>query len=54
MSSGEGLRDADLYESDYYTWTQRQSAMIRKGRLGEVDLANIAEEIGSLGRSQVA
>ena len=54
MSSGEGLRDTDLYESDFYTWTQRQSAMIRDGRLHDADLANIAEEIESLGRSQVA
>lgn len=54
MSSGEGLRDANLYESDFYTWTQRQSAMIREGRFQDADLANIAEEIESLGRSQVA
>ncbi len=54
MSSGEGLRDVDLYENDFYTWTQRQAAIIRDGRLREADLANIAEEIESLGRSQVS
>ena len=54
MSSGEGLRDVDLYERDFYTWTQRQSAMIRAGRLHDADLANIAEEIESLGRSQLS
>ena len=54
MSGGEGLRDADLYESDFFTWTQRQSSLIRDGRLRDADLANIAEEIESLGRSQVS
>lgn len=54
MSSGESLRDIDLYERDFYTWTQRQSALIRDGRVDLADLVNIAEEIDSLGRSQVS
>ncbi len=54
MTTGERLQDDSLYERDYYTWTQRQAAMIREGRLHDADLANIAEEIESLGRSQIA
>ena len=54
MTSGERLQDASLYQSDFYTWTQRQAAIIREGRVADADLANIAEEIESLGRSQVA
>jgi hypothetical protein len=46
--------DEDLYETDFYTWTQRQAEHLRAGRVGHADLANIAEEIESLGKSQAA
>lgn len=39
------------YETDFYAWTAEQAALLRAGRLQEADLANIAEEIESLGRS---
>lgn len=46
---------ASQYETDFYGWTQEQSAKLRKllterSNL-DVDLENIAEEIDSLGRS---
>lgn len=44
--------DNALYESDFYSWTQRQAELMRAGRLAEIDLPNIAEEIESLGRAQ--
>ena len=46
--------DEDLYETDFYTWTQRQAEHLRAGRLDRADLDNIAEEIDSLGKSQAA
>ncbi len=41
-----------LYESDFYSWTQRQADMLRSGKLETADLANIIEEIETLGRSE--
>lgn len=42
----------DLYEKDFYAWTQRQAALLRAGKLSEIDNAHIAEEIDSRGRSE--
>lgn len=41
----------DLYERDFYSWTQKQANLIREGRLAELDLNNILEELESMGRS---
>ncbi len=41
----------DLYDTDFYSWTERQAQLIREGRLSELDLENILEEIESMGRS---
>ena len=41
-----------LYETDFYSWTQQQADLLRQGRLGELDLDNILEEIESMGRSE--
>ncbi len=40
------------YEQDFYTWTQEQAALLRAGRVSELDLANLAEEVESMGRSE--
>ena len=44
----------DLYESDFYAWTQRQAELIRHGDVAAVDLSNILEEIETLGRKEVS
>jgi hypothetical protein len=41
-----------LYEDDFYSWTQEQATLLRAGRLDELDLHHVAEEIESLGISQ--
>jgi len=41
-----------LYERDFYAWANEQASLLRAGRLSEADLANIAEEIESIGRSE--
>jgi Domain of unknown function DUF29 len=41
-----------LYESDFYAWTQEQVKLLNEGKWTEVDLANIVEEIDSLGKQQ--
>ena len=40
------------YEDDFYTWTQEQGARLRAGDFSGLDLANLAEEIETLGRSE--
>jgi uncharacterized protein DUF29 len=44
-------QNAILYEDDFYAWTVEQTRLLRAGELANVDAANIAEEIESLGRS---
>ncbi|ETX03707.1 MAG: hypothetical protein ETSY1_46400 (plasmid) [Candidatus Entotheonella factor] len=39
------------YDSDFYEWTQHQAAALAAGHFSELDLANLAEEIESLGKS---
>jgi len=43
---------ANLYESDFYAWTNEQSVLLRAGNLASADITNIAEEIESMGRSE--
>ena len=51
-----GIAAAPLYERDRYAWTQQQAAGLR--RLAErqvnstLDLANLAEEVEDLGKSE--
>ena len=47
----DGSPRADtLYESDFFTWTEQMAALLRAGRFAELDVANVAEEIESLGK----
>lgn len=41
-----------LYNDDFYSWSQHQAALLRAGKVHELDLANVAEELESLGISQ--
>ena len=41
----------DLYNHDFYAWTQQQAALLRDEKTQALDYANLAEEIESLGRS---
>lgn len=40
------------YETDFYAWANAQAALLRAGQFGEADVANIAEELESMGRSE--
>lgn len=53
-SPSTDARDKDmvLYERDFYAWTQAQAALLKAGRLTEIDLDNLIEEIESMGASQ--
>src|SRR5215207_6482370 len=48
----EAPTDRLAYENDLYSWALHQSRLIQEGRLAEADLANIAEELADLGRSE--
>lgn len=43
---------ADLYDFDFYAWTQEQAALLRAGALHGVDIEHVAEELESMGKSQ--
>ncbi|EBR9320723.1 DUF29 domain-containing protein [Salmonella enterica subsp. enterica serovar Panama] len=40
------------YESDVVAWAKEQAALLRAGRFSEMDIANIAEEIEDVGKSE--
>jgi hypothetical protein len=40
------------YDQDGYGWAMEQAALLRAGRLNEIDRENIAEEIESVGKSE--
>ena len=39
------------YDTDFYAWTLHNAELIREGRLSEVDLEHVAEEIESMGNN---
>ena len=43
--------NAELYEQDFYQWTQEQAALLREGAWHDLDVTNLAEEVESLGKS---
>jgi hypothetical protein len=42
----------NLYETDFYAWTQEQASLLRNHQWTQIDLANLIEEIESLGKQQ--
>lgn len=45
------LKTAIAYEMDYYGWVQEQVELLESGQLDRLDVANLIEEIKSLGAS---
>jgi hypothetical protein len=43
---------AETYDLDFYAWAMRNAELIREGRLSEIDVENVAEELESMGKSQ--
>ena len=46
------LTRRSLHDSDFYAWSLEQAALLRAGRVAEADLAAIAEEIESMGKTE--
>jgi Domain of unknown function DUF29 len=42
----------NLYETDFYAWTQQQATLLRDKNWSQIDLPNLVEEIESLGKQQ--
>lgn len=40
------------YETDFYGWTQEQATLLKMGRLSELDMVNIVEELEAMGRRE--
>lgn len=40
------------YDTDFYAWAIEQAALLRAGRLQEVDVENVAEEIEDLSKRE--
>ena len=38
-----------LYDRDFYAWTQDQAALLRAGRVSDIDAERLTEEIESVG-----
>ncbi len=43
---------SNAYETDFYAWAMEQATLLRTGRFAAADMANIAEEIESMGRGE--
>jgi len=43
---------SNLYEIDFYAWTQQQSELLVLGKWEDLDIKNLVEEIESLGKQQ--
>lgn len=42
----------DLYERDFFEWTQSNAALLRARRFDQADIEHIAEEFEDMGKSQ--
>lgn len=47
----EDASSSTLYHLDFHAWTTEQAAALRDGRLAELDVENLAEEIEDLGKA---
>ncbi len=43
---------SNAYQTDFYAWALEQAALLRDGRFASADVANVAEEIESMGRGE--
>lgn len=41
-----------MYECDLYVWAQTNAQLLREGRLSEIDVEHIAEELEDVGKSE--
>jgi predicted DNA-binding ribbon-helix-helix protein len=44
--------DSTLYDRDYYQWLTETAYLLSEGRLSEMDVPNLLDEIEAMGKSQ--
>jgi hypothetical protein len=49
MATRTRSKAEDLYQEDFYVWTEVQAGLLRKRRFEALDLANLIEEVEGLG-----
>jgi len=49
MATQARTKKKDLYDEDFYVWTEAQAALLRERRFEALDLANLIEEVEGLG-----
>ncbi|MEH2013791.1 DUF29 domain-containing protein [Nostoc sp.] len=52
MTSPSFINDKNLYEQDFYLWTQTIAHQLKENNFHEIDIPNLIEEIESMGRSE--
>ena len=51
-SPANGPAASIRYADDFYGWVEQQVALLRAGRLTEIDAENVAEELSDVGRTE--
>ena len=46
-----GLSNHELHDRDFYAWTKETAQLLKEGKINEVDVMNIAEELEDMGIS---
>lgn len=44
--------NAQIYREDFHAWAMQNAQLLRQGRLAEIDIENIAEELEDMGASK--
>lgn len=52
IHSSATTSEFNLYDRDYYLWLETTAQFLRDGKLNELDLPNLIEEIEDMGRSE--
>ena len=42
----------NLYDSDYYQWLNVTATLLNEGRLNDLDVPNLLDELEAMGKSQ--
>ena len=46
------LADSDLYDQDFHAWIEENVALLRGGRLSEIDVPHLADELEDMGKRE--
>ncbi|MDZ7953755.1 DUF29 domain-containing protein [Nostoc sp. DedQUE09] len=52
MNNLSFINEKNLYEQDFYLWTQTMAQQLKENNFNEIDIPNLIEEIESMGRSE--